>query len=268
MKKIIFNLFAILFIAATIQAQESGGPEIATETELAKQAQNPIAAMISVPFQNNTTYEIGETHNFTQNILNFQPVWPLSFEKFNVITRAIIPIVSQPNLAGGENDNGLGDMNLTAFFSPNKPSAVTWGIGPVLQFPTATASNLGSQKFGIGPSLVVIATQDKWVYGFLINNIWTLDDLRTEKKMILQPIVNYNLEKAWYLVSAPIWQANWNMSDGNQWLMPLGGGIGKIFRIGKMPININAHMYYNAKMQDPNWGRWQSRFQIQFMFPK
>jgi len=266
MKKITF--IAFLLASAAIQAQEAVESEIASETELAKKAQNPIAAMISLPFQNNTTYQIGEDHSYTQNILNFQPVVPLSFEKFNVITRVVLPIVSQPNTAGGDNVNGLGDMNITAFFSPNEASAITWGFGPVLQLPTATDPNLGSQKFGLGPSLVIIALQDQWVYGVLINNVWTTDDFRTENKMILQPIVNYNLEKGWYLVSAPIWQANWNLPEGNQWLIPMGGGIGKIFRIGKLPINANAHVYYNTSMQDPNWGRWQSRFQLQFMFPK
>jgi hypothetical protein len=258
-----FILFVALIVSAGIFAQETQ-----SESELAKQAQNPIAAMISVPFQNNTTYRIGTDNSYTQNVLNFQPVFPLTFEKFDVITRAIVPFVSQPNTSGGDNVSGLGDVNLTAFFSPKKESTVTWGLGPVIQFPTATDSDLGSQKFGIGPSLVVIALQGKWVYGVLINNVWTTDDLRTENKMILQPIINYNLEKAWYLVSAPIWQANWNLSDGNQWLVPLGGGIGKIFRIGKLPINANAQVYYNTSMQDPNWGRWQSRFQLQFMFPK
>ncbi len=237
------------------------------KAELAKEAQNPLANMITIPFQNNTTYRIGD-NNSIQNIVNFQPVIPLSFEKLRVYTRFVIPFVSEPDLAGGDNKSGIGDMNMTVFFSPHKESDITWGFGPVLQFPTATDSKLGSQEFGIGPAFVITATDEKWVYGLLVNNIWTLDDLRTEKKMLLQPFVNYYLPRAWYLVSSPIWQANWHASEGNQWLMPLGAGLGKVFIIGKMPINVNVHAYYNVQMQDPNWGRWQSRFQLQFMFPK
>ncbi len=262
MKQILILLAAVLLFLTPCIAQEEQ-----SEADLAKKTQNPIADLISIPLQNNTTYRIGD-NNSTQNILNFQPVIPLGFEKFNVITRTIIPIVSQPNAAGGDNHTGLGDINITAFFSPKKASDVTWGFGPIFQFPTASSSELGSQLFAMGPALVVIATQEKWVYGFLINNIWSFDDLKSLKIMTLQPIVNYNLPKAWYLVSAPIWQANWRLSDGNKWLMPLGAGLGKIIRIGKLPINMNAHVYYNVKMQDPNWGRWQSRFQLSFLFPK
>ena len=261
MKKAVFLLIIVTFFALMGFSQES------RKEELAKEAQNPLANMISIPFQNNTTYRIGD-NNSTQNILNFQPVVPLSFEKFRLYTRFVIPFISDPDLGSGDNNTGLGDMNLTAFFSPNNESSVTWGFGPVLQFPTATDSKLGSQEFGIGPAFVITATDEKWVYGLLVNNIWTLDDLRTEKKMLLQPFINYYLPRAWYLVSSPIWQANWHASDGNKWLMPLGAGLGKVFIIGKMPINVNVHAYYNVQMQDPNWGRWQSRFQLQFMFPK
>lgn len=263
MKKTTILLLALNLCVLNIFAQ---GDII--EAELALKAQNPIADMISMPLQLNTTYRIGESHNYTQNILNFQPVIPIGFEKFNIITRTIIPFVSQPNTAGGDNTNGLGDMNITAFFSPNKASTVTWGFGPVFQLPTATSAELGSQKFGLGLSFVLIATQEKWVYGFLINNIWTTDALRTENKMLLQPIVNYNLPKAWYLVTSPLWQANWHATDGNQWLMPLGAGIGKIIKIGKTALNINAHAYYNVKRQDYYWGKWQSRVQVALLFPK
>jgi len=267
MKKLTIIFISFLLASSAIFAQKELAEEF-TEVELAKKAQNPVAAMISVPFQNNTTYRIGEDRSYTQNILNFQPVIPLSFEKFNIITRTILPIVSQPNTSGGDNKNGLGDMNITAFFSPKDEAGVTWGVGPVIQLPTATSSELGSQLFAIGPSVVVIALQDKWVYGLLINNMWSMDDLRSVKQMVLQPFINYNLDKGWYLVTAPIWQANWRLTDGNQWLIPMGAGFGKIFRIGKLPVNVNAHAYYNTAMQDPNWGKWQSRFQLQFMFPK
>jgi len=263
------KIVALISLISVLSCVSIFAQDQQTEIELAKKAQNPIANMISVPFQNNTTYRIGESHNYTQNVLNIQPVIPLSFEKFNVITRTILPIVSQPNTSGGDNSNGLGDLNFTAFFSPKDDgTGVTWGVGPVIQVPTASSSDLGSQLWAFGPSVVVLAIQEKWVYGVLVNNIWSFDDLKSIKQMILQPIVNYNLDKGWYLVSAPIWQANWRLSDGNQWLIPLGAGIGKIFKIGKLPVNFNAHAYYNTAMQDPNWGRWQSRFQMQFMFPK
>ncbi len=108
--------------------------------------------------------------------------------------------------------------------------------------------------------------RDKWVAGFVIHNIWTFGDV-AENKFLFQYFVNYNLPDAWYLVSGPILTANWNAEKGQQWIVPFGAGAGKVFRIGKLPINMNAHVYYNAVKPD-GVGEWASRVQLQFLFPK
>ena len=123
--------------------------------ELAKAAQNPIANMISLPFQNNTNLNIGPRDN-TQNILNVQPVWPFQLnDDWNVITRTIIPLTNNPDVLTGEGrTHGVGDTTFTAFFSPTQ-SDVTWGVGPVFVMPTATNDSLGSKKWSAGLSGVV-----------------------------------------------------------------------------------------------------------------
>ena len=107
---------------------------------------------------------------------------------------------------------------------------------------------------------------DKWVAGVVLNNIWTFGDI-SENKFLFQYFVNYNLPKAVYLVSAPILTANWNANNSEQWIVPFGGGIGKVFKLGKLPINVNAQGYYNAVKPD-GWGDWQMRVQAQLIFPK
>ncbi len=250
------------------EIQEQGlQSEDAETAALAKASQNPLAAMYSLPVQNNTTFGVGEFER-TQNVLNIQPVIPIGIgENINLINRIIIPVITQPSYVKDKSSTGIGDISYTAWFSQAKASKVTWGVGPVFQIPTSSSGDeFGSREFGIGPSIVVLSTIDKWVAGFVVNNVWTFGDI-AENKFLFQYFVNYNLPKAVYVVSAPILTANWNADSGQQWIVPFGGGVGKVFKIGKQPINVNAQTYYNAVKPD-GWGDWQMRIQVQLMFPK
>lgn len=251
-------LVASLFISNTAFSQ--------SEADLAKATQNPLAAMYSLPFQNNTTYGVGAFER-PQNILNIQPVLPFNLsENVNLINRIILPVITQPSSTEDKSTTGTGDINWSAWLSPSKASKIIWGVGPVMQIPTASSSEFGSGEFGVGPSFVALTMIDKWVAGIVTNNIWTFGD-KEENKFVFQYFINYNLPKAWYIVSAPILTANWNAPSDNRWIIPFGGGAGKVFKIGKLPININAQIYYNAVKPD-GVGDWQSRIQLQFLFPK
>jgi len=241
--------------------------------ELAKLAQNPVGNLVSVPFQNNTNLNFGPEKK-TQNILNIQPVIPISVnDEWNVITRTIVPVVSQPALyPGDDRTNGLGDTVFTAFLSPAKPGSMIWGAGPVVQLPTNTDSQLGNRNWGMGLSGVVLHLEhgSPWVYGVLVNNIWSLSDSGTGgsyNNATIQPFVNYNFPGGFYLTSAPIVTANWKAEDSQRWTVPLGGGVGKIFHVGRLPVNTQLSAYYNVVAPDDG-ANWQIRAQIQFMFPK
>ena len=262
-------LICLFSISTSLLAQDEDKlSSEAEEAALAKATQNPLAAMYSLPFQNNTTFGVG-SESKTQNVLNIQPVIPISLsEKVNLINRVIIPVITQPYGSDGVNSStGIGDISYTAWLSPTKASNITFGIGPVFQIPTASgADEFGTREFGIGPSVVALTTINQWVAGVVINNVWTFGDAK-ENKFLFQYFVNYNLPKAFYIVSAPILTANWNAESGEQWIVPFGGGAGKVFKIGKQPININAQTYYNAVRPD-GWGDWQFRLQVQLLFPK
>jgi hypothetical protein len=212
---------------------------------------------------------------------------------WNLIIRWIAPIIWQPapgtqnlEVFGIEEDTpaffsatevqktagvfGFGDMTPTFFLSPAKSSKLTWGVGPVFQLPTATNRVLGQGKFGIGPSVVSLMQPGNWTIGALVNNVWSVagDSDRTDvNQMMLQYFINYNLKQGWYLSISPVITANWKASSGNVWLVPVGGGVGRITKMGFQPVNISAQFYGNA-VRPTNGTTWSMRLQIALLFPK
>ncbi|SDR63842.1 hypothetical protein SAMN05519103_09095 [Rhizobiales bacterium GAS113] len=152
------TLFVGLGLASAALAQEKSTDEQEKSTEeLAKEAQNPIAKLISVPFQSNTNFGVGPFHQ-PQEILNIQPVIPITINQdWNLITRWITPVISQPKTSPTDNrEFGIGDLNPSLFLSPAKPGEIIWGVGPTFLLPTATDRNLGNHRWGAGPGAVVL----------------------------------------------------------------------------------------------------------------
>jgi len=259
------------FLLATAFAPPAGAALSAEE--LAKLAQNPIANLISVPFQNNTNFGYGPEDG-TQNILNIQPVIPITLNKdWNLITRTIFPLIWQPDL-GPQQDStfGLGDTQFSAFLSPSDASSGwIWGVGAIAQLPTHTDSALGNENWGLGPTAVVLRLDkdSPWVYGMLINNVWSLGTSTSAPAYnngLIQPFVNYNLPGGTYISSSPILTVDWE-AEGEQWTVPLGAAIGHIFHLGRLPVNAQIGAYANVVKPDDG-PDWQLRAQVQLMFPK
>jgi hypothetical protein len=273
---------SIAFLTATLAVALAAIPahaEMSAE-ELAKLTQNPVGNLISVPFQNNTNLNAGPQKE-TQNVLNIQPVIPIEVNsEWNIITRTIIPVISQPPLTptGGERINGIGDVQFSAFLSPSTPSSggLIWGAGAIAQAPTDSNDALGNPRWGVGPTAVVLRVEhgSPWVYGVLVNQIWSVGDATKGSRQsgdysqaLMQPFLNYNFPDGTYLTSSPIITADWKADSGQKYTVPVGGGIGHIFHLGKLPVNTSLAAYYNAVKPDlgPNW---QIRFQVQLLFPK
>jgi len=248
--------------------------------DLAEAAQNPIAAMISLPLQNNIYGEVGPNHNATGNVLNIQPVIPITLGDWNIISRTIAPLIYQPSLATLPSETfelgqfssshfGLGDINQSFLFSPADATGLIWGVGPTFNLPTATATALGSAKFSMGPEAVALVIPRPFLIGVLVHQIWSVagpSDRPDVSQLLIQPFVNYNMEDGWYLVSSPIIAANWE-APSNKWAFPIGAGFGKIFKIGEQPLNFNLQAYDYVK--SPVGGpRWAVRAQLQLLFPK
>jgi hypothetical protein len=265
-------LLAATLLAPLVHAELS--PE-----DLAKIAQNPVGNLISVPIQENAYFSVGPLDG-TLNVVNIQPVWPISIsDDWNIITRTIIPIISQPSFFPGQGGvSGIGDVQFSAFLSPAKPGNWIWGIGTITQLPTHSNDRLGNDNAGLGPTVVVLHLErgSPWVYGALVNNVWSLGssgnplsrDGAKYSNGLVQPFVNYNFHSGLYLTSSPILTVNWYANPASQqWTVPMGGGVGKLFKIGRLPVNTQIS-YYNNVVRPDFANTWQIRAQVQFMFPK
>ena len=242
---------------------------------LAKAAQNPIASMISLPIQSNTNLNVGPGKH-TQEVLNIQPVYPVSLNSdWNLITRTILPFISQPELSSGQGrTNGLGDMQFSAFISPVAPTqgGWIWGAGAIVQLATATSDVLGQGKWGAGPTAVALKIDGPWVYGALANNVWSFagdGNRRSVNQLLIQPFVNYNVpgRPGFYITTSPIITADWKADSSQRWTVPIGLGVGQIMKWGTQPDNLQAAAYNNVDRPD-GAANWNLRVQVQFLFPR
>ncbi len=260
--------FAALFGVAALSSLRQAAAE--ESGELAHQAQNPVAHLISVPFQNNFNFGVGPEDDL-QYVLNMQPVVPFTLnDDWNLVTRTIIPLVYQPELAPGVgNSGGLGDIQASFFFSPARAGRVIWGAGPVLVLPTANKDIFGTGKTSVGLSAVALTMRGPWVVGGLISNVVSVagdSDRRDISLLTMQPFVNYNLARGWYLTTSPLITADWKADSDNRWTVPVGGGVGRVFRVGHQALNVQLQAFDNVSHPD-GAASWSLRFQVQLMFP-
>lgn len=274
MNRWVFLCFVTVLVTALVISSATA-QEGVNASDLAKAAQNPVADMISVPIQYNANFSVGSGDE-TQHLLNIQPVYPMNLSShWNLISRIIIPLISQPPfVAGQRRESGFGDFQLSLFISPAKVSSgVIWGGGVVGQFNTASNERLGQGKRGLGPTAVVLKISGPWVFGGLINNIWSVggDAARADvNQMLMQPFVNYNVPEhpGLYVTFSPIITANWEADAGNAWTVPLGMGIGRIMTVGRLPVNLQTSAYYNIVKPDVVGADWQLRLQMALLFPR
>ncbi len=247
-------------------------PVSAQETsEVAKQAQNPIASLISVPIENDFNPQTG-INKKDSYVLEMKPVVPFNLSNnWNLVTRTVIPVIQVPDLAPGVNGtSGVGDVQLSLFLSPSKAGAVIWGAGPVVSFPTASQEILGTKKLSVGPTVVVLRSQGHWLFGTLVQNLFSVagpSGRPNVNQMLMQPFANYNLKHGWYLTSSPVITANWEVNPNQRWVVPVGGGVGKIVHFGKLPVNMYTQVFRNVERPDGTTP-WSVRFQAQLLFPK
>ncbi len=249
-----------------------------SNTDIAKTIQNPLGDLYYIPFQLNTNFGYGPNKR-TQNILNVQPVIPIHIHSdWNIITRTIVPLVWSPSLQpAGIVPFGTAPVTFSAFLSPSAPvNGWLWGIGPVAQVPLASSSTLGSNVWGGGPTAVVVKLTGPWVAGALINNVWSFGGHKGPgavaasgtryNVMTIEAGASYNFDDGWYLSSAPIITANWLERGDKAWTVPLGGGIGRVIRLGGvLPVSVSVEAYWNVRR--PQYGSpWQLLSQITIIF--
>lgn len=270
MKRVMLVAVVALGLPVAVVAQEEDKAALQAKAEaLAKATQNPVANMSSFPLQFNWTTG-GGLGEETQSITNLQPVLPLPIDDdWNLISRTVVPFVSLP-AGGSDRLTGIGDIQQQLYLTPAKPEGIIWGIGPILSFPTATNAAVETGQYGLGPTFVALKMDKKWVYGFLVNNIWRIagsDETTAINSFFLQPFINYNLKRGWALTTAPAITANWNAASGQEWTVPIGIGVSKVTMIGKQPVSVVLQWYANVERPD-NAGSSTVRMQFNMLFPR
>jgi len=263
MKKIIAVLCFFAFITQCVNAQDK--PALSAE-ELAKKLSNPIASLISVPFQSNWDVGIGNS-NGSKMVLNFQPVIPMKLSaKMNLITRWIIPFASQKDVVAEKtNQGGLGDAVITGFFSP-ADSKITWGVGPAIVLPIAGNKFLGGGKFCIGPSVVALKQTNGWTIGGLANHVFSVagnSDRKDVSATFLNPFVSYNWKSGAGLTLNAEYTHDWKNDLDVFIIQPLASAVTKF---GKQTVSFGiGPRFHFAPTGHADYGL---RAAITLVFPK
>jgi hypothetical protein len=267
--KILACLLFVTFSQIT-WAQDTPKPASSDAAELAKKLANPVASLISVPFQNNLDVGIG-AFNGWRNTLNFQPVIPIKLNaKVNLITRMVLPIISQNNITGeGSSQSGLSDALISAFLSPAEAkNGLVWGAGPVLLVPTATNDFLGTKKFCVGPTALILKQTHGWTIGALANQIWSVagDDLRSDiNQMYVQPFLIYNWKSGAGLGVSGEMTQNWMDNSTTLYIVPNLSGI---TRLGSQIVSLSIGPRIQATAPKAVESAFGLRGAITFVFPK
>jgi hypothetical protein len=242
----------------------------ADDASLAQELTNPVASLISVPIQYNYDRGFGLGDDGDRHLINVQPVIPITLnEDWTVVSRTIVPIVAQDEIFTGAGDQfGLGDVVQSFFFSPKQPTgSIVWGAGPVILAPTGTDRLLSAEKWGAGPTAVLLSMQGPWTIGVLANHIWSFagEDRRADvSASFIQPFITYTTPDAWTFALNTESTYDW---EGEAWSVPINASVSKLLKFGSQPVSLGATVRYWAEAPEAGPEGWALRSSLTFLFP-
>ena len=264
----------LMFGVPAAHAQDPGDAEEEKSlAEIDRQLNNPLTSLWSLTFQDNLGIKEGDAIEGStySNVLFFQPALPVPVgEKLVFIGRPVFPLVTSPivNVETGDVDGhttGFGDLQVLSLIGPSRVSGWVWGLGPTFKFPTASEPVLGSGKYQVGPAAMAINMGKPWIWGFLVQH-WEAvagDDERPETSQTdLQYIVRYSLPNAWSVGAGPSITINWEADGDDRLTFPIGLGVTKTVRMGKLPVKLRAEVHYSIIRPEDFGEAWNFRFQI------
>jgi len=266
-------------------AKESSDKQSAQE--LARQLNNPVSNIWSLTFQYNHSLLKGFPAEGTedQDVLNFQPALPLHMtEKWNLILRPVVPFIFNhpvlspridPNTdeiyADFNDESGLGDIALVTLLSPAKlDSRFLWGIGPTFIFPTASKDELGQEKWQAGPSAVGLWMGKEWILGVFPQHWWSFagnGDRSSTSFTNIQYFIWRMLPGEWQLGMSPNITMNWEADQDNRFTVPVGLGVGKLVKLGRLPVKIQLQGQYSVIHPDDYGQHWNFQLQVTPVIP-
>jgi hypothetical protein len=266
----------VALVILSLAVLSTGGSEVSQDTsaipatsagELAKEKHNPFADQITLPLQLSSSLDVGPG-NGTAGGVNAQPAIPVSVgQDWLLIARPSLSLLaSEPP----DRKLGLGDIELQTYLTPKRLQTWIWGIGPVLQAPTATETVLGNGKWCAGPGLGLVYMKGPWVNGILANHIWSFAgdrDRAAVSQSTFEPVLSYNFDSGWFLSFDSSMTADWNAPADKRWTIPLGLDVGKAFQLGRQSVSLQFGTYYNVERAE-GAARWLVRLQLSFIFPK
>lgn len=258
----------IAAIGVTAAVMVSTRAEADQAAELAKQLSNPIASLISVPFQLNYNEGFGADGDGEQWLLNVQPVIPFSLnEDWNLITRTIIPLISNDGVVPDSTREGIGNTLFSAWASPKEPTANgwIWGLGAAAQLPTSSSSQFGEDQWALGPTAIALRQTGPWTYGALANHLWDVSGDDDINNTFLQPFLAYNTPNAVTIGVNSESSYDW---EGEEWSVPINAFVSKVVPIGKQPVQFQAGIRYWAESPDNGADDFGLRFAVTFLFPR
>jgi hypothetical protein len=264
----------ILLTALYLLVTQSSALAQISSDELRKIARNPFADVIRLPFEESISFDQGPFDR-APNSLQISPVFPISITPdWLLVTRVVTTAPAyQPNLASSTGGvAGLGDTTVSFFVTPARTGRLIWGFGPAILIPTATNSQLGFGKWGLGPTAAVLVEPAWGSASLLVQNIWSVagsSNRSPVNQAQFEPQFSFNLPRGWYLTSQPTIIADWTQPENNRWLVPIGGGAGRTFNIGKQAVDSNIAAYWNAvRPSNPPSPEWQLSMQFTFIFTR
>jgi hypothetical protein len=263
------HLFASGFLCGLISCSAFAQPTDTATRDLAKKLTNPVASLISVPFQYNYDANIGLDKKGTSNTLLVQPVIPLKLNNnWNYIVRPIVTFESLNNV-NGFSGTGTGPIVVETFFSPNSASnGLIWGVGPIVTTPSLSGSNFGTSQTGVGLTAVGLVMKSPWTVGVLAYNTWSAGGSAvngTANNLFYQPFVSVVTPGAWTYSLNTQSTFNW---DARRAENPLNATVSKLVKIGEVPVSfeVGARYYLSSLPGGPSG--WGGRASMTFIFPK
>lgn len=240
----------------------------ASNSDLAAKLTNPVADLISVPFQYNYDANIGLDKKGTVNSLVVQPVIPVKLNSnWNYILRPVVTL-EQSNNVNGFSGTGAGPVLIETFFSPNNTGDFIWGVGPIVSTPSLSGNNFGTAQTGVGVSAVALVMKKPWTVGLLTYNTWDTGgnaNYGTANNLFYQPFVSYVTPTAWTFSINTQSTFNW---DARRAENPVNATVSKIVKFGDTPVSLSAGARYYASSVPGGPSGWGGRLSMTFLFPK